>query len=226
MKSKEQVINFIKEILKQAKENGFTVGKTQLIKLLYLLEIEYYRECRRRLTDLEWRFLHYGPYPHEIEEILGSPDIAKEQIDLSDNRVFQKFTVAEENYDKYCTKPGISRLILRIVKEWGGINLYKLLDYVYFETEPMHDAQRGDLLDFSKIKVWEETKLRKIKVDNKKLNKIRKNITEHVKQSERSTIRIKLDKTLSECTQIWDEGKTRVTIKGNVVIVPDKNTKD
>ncbi|MBA7514341.1 hypothetical protein ES705_06369 [subsurface metagenome] len=141
MKDKEQVVNFIKEILKQTKENGFTVGKTQLVKLLYLLEIEYYKLHQKRLTDLEWKFLHYGPYPPGIEKILGSPDIGEEQIELSNSRIFHKYSVVKDSYVEYCKDPTIPRLISRVVKEWGGINLYSLLDYVYFETEPMQNGR-------------------------------------------------------------------------------------
>jgi uncharacterized phage-associated protein len=222
MKDKDQVINFIKEILKQAKENEFTIGKTQLVKLLYLLEIEYYKLHQKRLTDLEWKFLHYGPYPPGIEKILGSSDIEEEQIELSNSRIFHKYSVVKDSYDEYCKDPTIPRLISRVIKEWGGINLYSLLDYVYFETEPMQNVKRGDKLDFSKIKSWQDTKIRKIKINKKRLNEIRKNIHKHIKKSERPAIKMKFNKELSECLQIWDEGKTKVTIKGNVIITPEE----
>jgi uncharacterized phage-associated protein len=222
MKDKDKIINYIKEILKKAKENGFSIGKTQLVKLLYLLEIEYYRLYQKRLTDLEWKFLHYGPYPPTIEEILGSPDIEEEQIELSNSRIFHKYSVVKDSYDGDREDPAIPRLISRVVKEWGGINLYGLLDYVYFETEPMRNVKRGDKLDFSKIKSWQDTKICEIKINKKKLNEIRKSIHTHIKKSERPVIKMKFDKELSKCLQIWDEGKTKVTIKGNVIITPEQ----
>jgi hypothetical protein len=45
----------------------------------------------------------------------------------------------------------LETIVDRIVKEWGDADLNKLLDYVYFETEPMQNAKRGDVLDFSSV---------------------------------------------------------------------------
>ena len=36
-------------------------GKTKLVKLLYLIDVENWRRSRKTLTGLEWNFYHYGP---------------------------------------------------------------------------------------------------------------------------------------------------------------------
>jgi hypothetical protein len=51
------------------------------------------------------------------------------------------------------------------------VNLNTLLDHVYFDTEPMENAQRGEILDFSQLKSsgtpvtprFNEEKLRQIR---------------------------------------------------------------
>ena len=40
-----------------------------------------------------------------------------------------------------------------MVRQWGLEDLKTLLDYVYFETEPMQQAHRGETLVFSKIQI-------------------------------------------------------------------------
>ena len=40
-----------------------------------------------------------------------------------------------------------------MVRQWGLEGLETLLEYVYFETEPMQQAHRGETLDFSKIQI-------------------------------------------------------------------------
>ena len=45
----------------------------------------------------------------------------------------------------------VKRCVNKIVEQWGLEPLPTILDYVYFETEPMQDVRRGDILDFSKI---------------------------------------------------------------------------
>ena len=39
----------------------------------------------------------------------------------------------------------------RVIEEWGKVELNPLLNHVYFYTEPMRDAKRGDVLDFSTV---------------------------------------------------------------------------
>lgn len=217
MKNKEKVLNIFKEILKQAREERYSVGITKLVKLFYLLEVEYYRFYQQRLTDLEWKFFYYGPYAPEIEEILRSADIDQEEIDISDERIFRKLLV-KDLYKKYTTEPEVLKLITRIVNEWGGADLRSLLDYVYFETEPMQDVKRGEILGFSEIKPWHIERVKKIKINQKRLHEIRKHINEHIKDVKRPIIKVKADKVLSECLQIWDEDSKDIRIAGNVII--------
>jgi len=218
MKNKEKVLNIFKEILKQAREEGYSVGITKLIKLLYLTEVEYYRFYQKRLTDLKWKFYHYGPYAPEIEKILGSADIDQEKIDISDERIFRKILVVRESYKEYNAEPEALRLITRMVNEWGGKDLHSLLDYVYFETEPMRDVKRGEILNFSEIKQWNVERVKKIKINQKRLHEIRKHIDKHIKHAMDPTIKAKKDNVLSECLRIWDEDSKDIRIAGDVII--------
>ena len=55
-------------VLHSAEEGQSLVGRVRLTKLLFLTELEFFRAYRRRLTDLQWVFYHYGPYVMSIEE--------------------------------------------------------------------------------------------------------------------------------------------------------------
>src|SRR5690348_15440932 len=59
-------------ILTAAGDGG--VGKTKLLKLLYLSDIEYFRVFRRTLTGFDWRFYLYGPWAPQFDEILQRLD--------------------------------------------------------------------------------------------------------------------------------------------------------
>jgi hypothetical protein len=48
---------------------------TRLVKLIYLIELEYFRLKHERLTNLDWKFYHYGPYPPALRSILGDVEI-------------------------------------------------------------------------------------------------------------------------------------------------------
>ncbi len=214
------MLNLIKGILEEAEKRGISMGKVRLIKLLYLLEVEYYRLYQKRLTPLKWQFYYYGPYPLEIGKILGSPELEEEEINLPEDKVFHKLgIIVKEPHNKY-VEPEIERLIRRVIEEWGGLDLRYLLDYVYFETEPMIGAEPGDILDFSKIKPWEETRIRKIKIKNrKKYEELRRKVKEHLENlPPLEEIRFKMDKVFLEGLKIWNEDASQVNIKGKVEI--------
>ena len=147
------------KILTEASERDFSVGKTQLVKFLYLVEVEYFRITRQRLTDLRWLFYHYGPYALELEDILAHSEFHKEQFATQSERDFIRFRVAEQvrGY-KTSLDARVTLLIKKIVGRWKDKPLAELLDYVYFETEPMVSVtKRGEVLDFSTIKPESET---------------------------------------------------------------------
>jgi hypothetical protein len=213
--------DLLKLILREAESEDLSLGKTKLIKLLYLLEVEYYRLHQKRLTNLTWQFYHYGPYPLEIEPILGSPDLEEIPQFLQGGKVYKRYSVVSDRSIEASPDPKIRNLISTVVKEWAGLDLYDLLDYVYFETEPMMQAKRGDALDFTTIPPWQETKPRDIKLDKKKLAEIKQGIKEHTKNLSRPELRFTIDKDLSEAIRIWDEGKTTVLIRGETVVDPE-----
>lgn len=146
------------QILNEAADRGTSLGKTQLVKLLYLAEVQYYKATQQRLTALEWIFYHYGPYAFELESVLSGPEFEKTQIKTEDEKDFIRYTVAERALAyKTSLEPKITLLIKKIVGEWKEKPLPELLDYVYFETEPMQVVKRrGDPLDFTTVKPADE----------------------------------------------------------------------
>jgi hypothetical protein len=142
------------QILAEASSKNLSIGKTQLVKMLYLVEVEHYRQTGERLTDLKWKFYYYGPYAHELEAVLAEPEFSQETKQTRDEKTFIQIKVAEppRAYGSFVeAKTGL--LVKRVVGQWGNKPLGEVLDYVYFETEPMQCVERrGDYLDFATIK--------------------------------------------------------------------------
>ncbi len=146
--------NILLQILDEASSKDISLVKTRLVKLLYLTEVEYYRVHGCRLTDLRWLFYYYGPYTVELESILAEREFEKTEIKTQSDKDLILFRIAEgmATYEPNVDVK-LSLIIKKIVGEWGNKPLEELLDYVYFETEPMESVkQRGDVLDFSTIK--------------------------------------------------------------------------
>jgi len=130
-------------------------GKTKLVKLLYLIDVENYRLRSRKLTELDWVFYHYGPYAFEIDQALKELDLDIPQEDVLTEAghraiVFRPSWDAGTEFEEKASS--LERLVVdRILSEWGLEELNPILSYTYFHTEPMKDARRGEVLDFSKI---------------------------------------------------------------------------
>lgn len=126
------------------------------MKFLYLSDwlSVLYRE--RRLTDYPWRFYHYGPYAstaqHGIDAAVESGKITMEQISDPDDRdVFLYRRRGDDPEFWRHIGVGFEARLRRLIEQWIHRPRNELLDFVYFGTEPMLAARRGDLLDFSTI---------------------------------------------------------------------------
>lgn len=131
-----------------------SLGVTRLVKLLYLIDVEFYRRYRRKLTDLNWIFYKYGPYSFEIEQHLRSLDLylMEEDVALAGGRTFRKLqSVAGDIGIDVIGGRSAQIVVERVVRLWSLEDLNALLSYVYFETEPMSNPVLGEPLNFGAI---------------------------------------------------------------------------
>lgn len=141
-------------LLSRAFSERVSVGTTKLVKLFYLIDHEFYRWHRRTLTEAAWRFHHFGPYCEELVEAVGSAaGIQAEPVaEFAEGKSFRGYRVTED-------RPGVGRnwplpvrgIVDSVFQKWASVDLSLLLDYVYFETQPMLRATRFAPLDFSVI---------------------------------------------------------------------------
>src|ERR1700674_5342885 len=76
---------------------GSYVTKTKLLKLLYLFDVEYYRQHRFTFTGFGWKFFHLGPWAAEYDPTLSRL--------LSHGVLSEQFSNSSE-YDTAFYKPG------------------------------------------------------------------------------------------------------------------------
>src|SRR5437016_2046284 len=141
-------------LLNRAYSERVGVGTTKLVKLFYLIDHEFYRWHRRTLTETAWRFHHFGPYCEELVEAAGSAlGIQAEPVtEFAEGKFFRGYRVTEARPEVGRDWPAPVRGIVdSVFHRWAPVELPLLLDYVYFETQPMLHATRFALLDFSVI---------------------------------------------------------------------------
>lgn len=145
----------IPAILTYARSKGGSITKTKLLKLLYLFDIEAFRERRTTLTGFAWIFYKYGPWAPEYDQLLedlqGSDAVtlhAGTNTDLDTVFVNSAQPVQLPAAFPIAVEELRAR---RIIEAWADRPTGELLDYVYFHTAPMRDAQRGQLLNFDTV---------------------------------------------------------------------------
>ena len=147
--------NLITYLVLELADMGASLSKTKLVKLLYMIDVENYRRRSQMLSGLEWVFYHYGPYSFEIDTELGrlSLDLPQEEVTTQAGLTAITFRPSRNVPSGLGSDfSHAEKLVVdRVIREWGMEELNPILNYVYFNTEPMRDAQRGDVLDFTSI---------------------------------------------------------------------------
>jgi hypothetical protein len=142
-------------LLTSAQARGTALNKTKLLKLMYLADIEHFRAHRKTLTGFTWIFFLYGPWAAEYDTLIAdlerhdfieiesweSGGISGDRLKTSEDRNLE--AVLESATEYYRVK--------HHVDTWSDRNLSELLDYVYFDTDPMRDAVSLQPLDFEKV---------------------------------------------------------------------------
>lgn len=159
MPTSEKVLNLIKYIVCYATDHDIKLTTIQLVKYLYLADLYHARyHDGETITHFPWAFIYYGPYCSEawqsIEDASSIGVISKLTYESRfSDKDFNLFVCRDINYEE------LKRMFPKVVTSelQGVIKKYdndtaQLLDYVYFETEPMTNVNKGDLLDFARAK--------------------------------------------------------------------------
>jgi hypothetical protein len=135
------------------RERGGYVNKTKLVKYLYLIDLEHYRSTARLLTGFDWQFHLYGPWAKEFEDLYRSlADRSEIKVRVSNRTDLDaEFLSTDEHVDFKEVVGDFALECRRIIDQWADRRLGEMLDYVYFYTEPMERATRGESLDFSHV---------------------------------------------------------------------------
>ncbi|MBI4523775.1 MAG: hypothetical protein HY695_08200 [Deltaproteobacteria bacterium] len=156
--------DLVQLIVWYASSRGEKLTTLRLVKFLYLADLYYARVSKgKTLTGWPWAFVYFGPWCRQVNETIENA--AKDGLVLTkeypskydDDRDYRLFWIEDTDEEPKIidTLPTYVWSRLRwAIQKWAD-DSYGLLDYVYFETEPMIAAKRGSALDFTKAEMPE-----------------------------------------------------------------------
>ena len=214
----DKIINHIDYIVGLAGIEGHKLTKIRVVKFLYLAEVLYMKYLQKRLTNWTWKFWDFGPYC--VESLKALQTAEKKKIVTSKNiqskfseNEDDEFSLYEYSRESFPNKSDLEKHIEQLeenipamvkhglrdyVKKYGD-NTDALLNYVYYQTEPMENASPRKELDFSSISPISELKnVNFPKLPRKKEKRakeiIKKMTKEMLEKRDRSLVLIKSEK--------------------------------
>jgi hypothetical protein len=175
--------DLIRAIVWFASTHGEKLTTLRLVKFLYLADLYNARVTHgKTLTGWPWAFVYFGPWCKEVNGAIETT--VKNGLILAQNypstrddeKDYRLFWVEDTNDDPNIIDALPTYVMSRLqwaIQKWAD-DSSGLLDYVYFETEPMIETSPGARLDFSKSqmpavrKKVEMKKIPKAKLDEAK----------------------------------------------------------
>ena len=170
---------FVEWAVWYAEQLGSNLTPIRIVKFLYLLDLYHARlSAGKTLSGWTWRFVHYGPFCGEALDAISSAESAgliASQVFASkfdkDGRFYQHSTDDAPEEIPDLLPAYVCSEIKHAVKLWSD-DTYGLLNYVYFNTEPMISALPSQTLDFSLAEMpTVEKPIEMIRLSNKKVKK-------------------------------------------------------
>lgn len=200
-------VKLIQFIVCQATEFGASLSPIRVVKFLYLADLYHARENKgETLTGWPWKFVYFGPYCSEsitaLNEAVNNGLIDAKSLeskyDEKDRFLYSCRLEMESEVEKQLSIYIWSSL-KNAIKKWAD-DTPGLLDHVYYDTEPMEDVKRGDLLDFSKARLHIELpKLEMKKISKSKAEKAKQLISALREQYRASSYKLSEEKVQMVC---------------------------
>lgn len=169
-----EIEDLIHAIVWYTSRRGEKLTTLRLVKFLYLADLYHARVSKgETLTGWPWAFVYFGPWCKEVNGAIDNAAengfvLAKEYpSNYDDDKDYRLFWLDDTDEEPKIVESLPTYVWSRLqwaIQKWAD-DSSGLLDYVYFETEPMVQTTPGTLLDFRRAQMPEVPK----KIDIKKI---------------------------------------------------------
>lgn len=139
-------------VLRFRKNFGRLPNRTELIKMLYLTDLEHYKKYGELYTEFKYIFYNYGPWTrqfHDLLDYMKTTEIKEIKKSPSEDHWFYESTGNKPRHDANL-EPDVTEVLENTLFIYEESNLKQILKVVY-TTEPMVSTPRGEVIDFGKL---------------------------------------------------------------------------
>lgn len=145
-KSKEAVLL----IIKTAKDEfNKKLGRTEIMKLLYIAELAFLKKYGRTITGATYIYHHFGPFSQAILDVLDfleKEGILKDEYIQDQESGYEKHNyILRKKFQIKYLNPDEQKFLEKVVCEFGNMTLRELLDLVC-NMNSTAKAKKGDIL--------------------------------------------------------------------------------
>lgn len=123
------------------------IGRTLLMKMLYLADLQAHRFLGRSITGIPYRWYHNGPFDETLYKVV---ERLKDAQELVEDRYQSSYGPMASSF-KYVGVPPATCLgeaedciLSSVLVDYCGTDLAKLLDDVIYKTKPMELAKAAN----------------------------------------------------------------------------------
>ena len=107
---------------------GKGIGRTKLMKLVFLVDYLYWKRFGKRLLDVKWVKYLYGPFSKAVLEALD--ELEREGI-IGVAELDKGITLYTALYNNIKLSEEAKKIVDEVVENFGKLSLDELLKYVY-----------------------------------------------------------------------------------------------
>jgi len=133
----------------------YGVGRTRLMKVLFLVDAIAGKRLGKKITGLEWFRWHYGPFSPIVLDVLDKL-VYEGFVEVDKGPEVRYKIIYELDEDKLNIDKEEREIIDRVVEEYGFLPLGELLNIVY-EKYKIYDLEKGEVIPLTKAEKIVET---------------------------------------------------------------------
>lgn len=145
------IYNIVKSFKKSYRKKPLRI---EVLKLLYLIDIEYYKKYGIKYSELNYIYYNYGPWDrnfHVILDYMKETEISEIKLQAKNGKEFYLYSVTNKKPRLDTTiDPVVAEALEKLLFIYKYAELSEMLKIVYSQ-EPMASTKKGDPINMAKI---------------------------------------------------------------------------